>query len=214
MKQDSVGDASREALTAELRERLEAFATLLLRWNDRINLIGPSTIASVWHRHIEDSLQLAPLCPAGPGEAADLGSGAGFPGLVLALATGRTFTLVEADRRKAAFLGEAIRVTGAPARVACARIAALPRLGATLITARALAPLPDLLALAAPHLAGEGVLLLPKGAQASAELTKARREWHMRVDAFPSRTSGEATILRLSELRRVEPSPPERHATP
>ncbi|GAN78303.1 16S rRNA (guanine(527)-N(7))-methyltransferase RsmG [Acidisphaera rubrifaciens] len=197
----------------ELRARLDAYAALLLRWNARINLIGPSTIASIWQRHIDDSLQLAPLCPAGAGGAADLGSGAGFPGLVLALATGRSFTLVEADRRKAAFLAEAVRVTGAPARVACARIADLAPLGATLITARALAPLPDLLALAVPHLAAGGVLLLPKGAQASAELTNARRGWHMRVDAFPSRTAREATILRLSELRRVEPSTPERHAT-
>ena len=209
-----MGDASREAVNPALRARLDAYAGLLLRWNARINLIAPSTAASVWQRHIEDSLQLAPLCPDDPGDAADLGSGAGLPGLVLALATGRTFTLVEADRRKAAFLAEAIRVTGAPARVVCARIAELAPLGATLITARALAPLPDLLALAAPHLADGGMLLLPKGAQASAELTNARREWHMRAEAFPSRTSREATILRLSELRRVEPSPPERHATP
>ncbi len=125
---------------------------LLLRWNGTINLIGRADAdpESVWDRHVANSLRLLPLMPPGAMAATDLGSGAGLPGLVLAVATGVPFALVEADRRKAAFLAEAARVTAAPVTVHCARIEAV-RLGpAPLVTARALASLPRLLGYAAP----------------------------------------------------------------
>jgi 16S rRNA (guanine(527)-N(7))-methyltransferase RsmG len=181
--------------------RLEAFADLLRRWNARLNLIGRETEADLWTRHIEDSLQLIPHLPKNAGVAADIGSGAGFPGLVLTIATGRPFLLVESDRRKAAFLSEAARLAGAPAKVLAARVEQTAPLGAALITARAFAPLPRLLELTTRHLAPDGHLLLLKGRAAGDELTAARRDWHMRVERFPSRTDPDASILRLSEIR-------------
>jgi 16S rRNA (guanine(527)-N(7))-methyltransferase RsmG len=196
--------ASREALSVETHDRLRTYVDLLLRWNARINLIGRATADEVWTRHIDDSLQLAPLLPAGTTTLADLGSGAGFPGLVLSIACALPVRLIESDRRKASFLAEAARVTGAPATVAPHRVEDLPPLSTPLITARALAPLPKLLPLAARHLVPGGILLLPKGARSEDELTAAAAGWHMRVERFPSRTAPDATILRISELRPVD----------
>ncbi len=196
--------ASREALPIETQDRLRAYVDLLLRWNARINLIGRATEEEIWTRHIDDSLQLAPLLPAGTTGLADLGSGAGFPGLVLAIACGLPVTLIESDRRKASFLAEAARLTAAPAAIAAHRVEDLPPLSTRLITARAFAPLPKLLPLAARHLAAGGLLLLPKGARSEDELTAAAAGWHMRVERFPSRTAPDATILRISELRPVD----------
>lgn len=192
---------SRETLAPETRGRLEAFADLLRRWNARLNLIGRETEADLWTRHIEDSLQLIPHLPPDTGIAADIGSGAGFPGLVLSIATGRPFLLIESDRRKAAFLSEAARTAVAPTKVVAERVEQTAALGAALITARAFAPLPRLLELTARHLAPDGQLLLLKGRTAADELTAARRDWHMRVERFPSRTDPDASILRLSEIR-------------
>ncbi len=138
-----------------------------------------------------------------PDRAIDLGSGAGFPGLVLAIATGVPFDLVEADQRKAAFLREAARQTGAPVRVHAVRIEAAAIAPAPLVTARALAPLPKLLALAAPLLAPGGTCLFLKGANVQAELTEAAAQWHMRVETIPSRTEPGACILRITDLSRV-----------
>jgi 16S rRNA (guanine527-N7)-methyltransferase len=187
----------------ETREKLEVFAGLLSRWNGRINLVSRSDLTSLWQRHILDSLQLVPLLHPLPARAIDLGSGAGFPGLVLALAIGIPFDLVEADQRRASFLRAAIRETEAPARVHPVRAEAATILPAPLLTARALAPLPRLLTLARPLLAPGGACLFPKGARAESELTLAESEWHMRVERFPSRTEPNATILRISEIARV-----------
>lgn len=184
-------------------EALERFAALLLRWNRTVNLIARGDEADLWQRHIKDALQLAPLIPASAERGIDLGSGAGFPGLILALATGIPFDLVEADQRKAAFLREAVRVTSAPVRVHAVRIEAVALPPAPVLTARALAPLPRLLHLAAPKLAPGGIALFPKGADSDAELTAARREWHMRIDRVPSRTAPGAVVLKISELRPV-----------
>jgi 16S rRNA (guanine527-N7)-methyltransferase len=156
------------------------------------------------HRHIDDCLQLVPLLPPGAARAIDLGSGAGFPGLVLAIATGIPFDLVESDHRKAAFLREAARATGAAATVHATRIEDVALPPAAVVTARALARLPRLLDLALPKLAPGGVCLFMKGASAAAELTEAAPEWHMRVEQIPSRTESSATILRISEIARVE----------
>ena len=183
--------------------RLDAFTDLLLRWTLRINLIAERDAASVRNRHIADSLQLAPLLPPGNGPVGDLGSGGGFPGLVLAIATGRPFHLVESDRRKAAFLTEAAARLGLDqVRVHAMRIEAveLPPLAA--LTARALAPLDDLLGHAERLLAPDGVAVFPKGRTAEDELTAARRRWTVRAERFASRTDPDATIFRLSEIRR------------
>jgi 16S rRNA (guanine527-N7)-methyltransferase len=187
------------------RETLKQFAALLLRWNHTVNLVSLGDIPDLWQRHIADSLQLAPLLDPLPSHAIDLGSGAGFPGLLLALATGVPFDLVEADQRKAAFLREAARITGAPVTVHAARIEAVKLRPAPLVTARAFAPLPKLLDLVAPHLALGGYCLLPKGAGVDAELTQAAKRWHMQVERIPSRTAPGACILRISHLHSVSP---------
>lgn len=194
------------ALSPDLERRLRAYVRLLLAWNERINLIGRMDAATIWQRHILDSAQLAPLLPAETGRVIDLGSGAGFPGLVLALVAGCHVDLVEADTRKAAFLREAARLTGADASVYPARAESLRLPPARIITARALAPLPRLLALAMPLLAPGGVCLFLKGKTADDELTAARREWHMLVERFPSTTHPSATLLRLREITPVSPS--------
>src|SRR5215469_15305680 len=119
------------------RETLERFAELLLQWNRRLNLISHHDESVLWERHIEDSLQLAKLMAPLPDRAIDIGSGAGFPGLILAIATGVPFDLIEADQRKAAFLSEAARRLNVPVRVHAARAEAVHLRPAPLVTARA-----------------------------------------------------------------------------
>lgn len=184
----------------EVRARLEAYVDLVRTWTARLNLVSRRDAIAIWDRHIEDSLQLAPLIPAGTDRAIDLGSGAGFPGLVLAIATGIPFTLIESDRRKAAFLLEAARCTDAPVTIVNRRAETCQGLTAPLVTARALAPLPLLLSLAAPFVARGGCLLAAKGANAAAELTAATPDWNMRVERFASRTAPDAVILRITDI--------------
>ena len=190
-------------VSRETRERLDVYVALLLKWTERINLIARGDRAHVWERHVADSLQLAAFIPEGVSGATDLGSGGGFPGLVLAIATGLAFDLVEADQRKAAFLREAARATGCHVRVRAARLETVALAPARLVTARALAPLPKLLNLAERFLTADGLLLLPKGAGLAEELTQAQSEWQMRVERHASRTEKAASILLISKLRRV-----------
>jgi 16S rRNA (guanine(527)-N(7))-methyltransferase RsmG len=196
-------DANDLDVPPEARARLEHFTALVRRWNPRINLISRADEAVLWPRHILDSAQMLPLLPAEPGTLIDLGSGAGFPGLVLALLTPWRVHLVEADQRKAAFLREAARETGAVVSVHAMRAEAVRLPQAQVVTARALAPLATLLRLAAPLLAPDGICLFPKGRGVEAELTHAAAEWHMRVERSRSRMSRDATILRISEIRRA-----------
>lgn len=185
--------------------RLQSFAELVAHWASHVNLVSRSDLPRLWLRHIEDSLQLIPLIPECSSSAIDLGSGAGFPGLVISIATDIPFILIEADQRKAVFLQEAARLTHAPVRVLNSRIKDAQLSPTRVLTARALAPLPNLLTFAEPLLAPDGIALFPKGRRLKAELTEAAREWHMRLERFPSRTSPEASVLRLSEIRRVRP---------
>ena len=190
----------------ETTARLAAYRDLLLRWNTRINLISAETAAEIDQRHIADCAQLQPLLPQ-DGPIADIGSGAGLPGLVLAiLEPKREIHLVESDKRKAAFLVEASAQLKLPmVRVhACrAENAKLPPLSA--ITARALASLATLLPYADKFLAPDGVAVFPKGKTAEKELTEAAQGWHFTCERFPSATNPEATILRLSNIHRVQP---------
>jgi 16S rRNA (guanine527-N7)-methyltransferase len=178
---------------------LETFVGLLRTWNATINLVAESDVEEIWERHVADALQLTSLIPQGTDRAIDLGSGAGFPGLALALATGIHFDLVEADLRKAAFLREVARLTNAPVTIVAERIERCSVAPATLITARALAPLPRLLDYAAPLLPPGGSCLFPKGTEVQAELTAAARKWQMRVETLPNRVRP-GVILRISEL--------------
>ncbi len=193
-------------LTPDTGKRLQRFTELLLHWNAALNLIAPGDAAVVWDRHIADSLQLVRLIPPGIEHAIDLGSGGGFPGVVLAIASGIRFDLIESDRRKAAFLRTAVLETGAPAVVHNCRIedASVPT--ASLVTARALAPLPRLLPLAARFLAPDGICLFLKGATVAGELAAVEADWAFERARIGSETSPEGVVLRISLLRRKQPA--------
>ena len=196
-------------VSRETEARLDRFVELLLQWQRRTNLIAPSTESTLWTRHIADSLQLIELAPHATAWA-DLGSGGGFPGLVVACAlaatAGAEVHLVESNARKASFLREAARVTGAPAVIHAERIAdfaehAPERLD--VITARALAPLGKLLAEAFPLLKTGRIGLFPKGQDVAAELTEAAKYWNIQATLAPSRTDprGRIVILHAIEPR-------------
>ena len=197
-------------LTPQACARLETYVRELRRWNPHINLVAPSTLKRAWTRHVADALQLLPLIPEGVKRIVDLGAGSGVPGLVLALAEPERWDvhLVEAAGRKCAFMRQVAQRAGIDVNMHHERIEALaarePIAGPdTLITARALASLPELLALAEPMLEGGTEALLPKGRTARAEVEEARRRgWRFRLEAYPSVTDKEASILRLSEVRR------------
>ena len=195
-------DVSRETLA-----RLEAYVDLLRRWQRRRNLIGRGTEPDIWRRHILDCGQLAAHLPTGTGRIVDLGSGAGLPGIVLAVLTGAETVLVESDAAKAAFLAEAVRLTGAPCEIRRARIEALEPWPVDAIAARALAPLPRLLGLAAPFAAltpdRPPVCVFPKGARWREELTDAARTWHISARDAPSATEPAARILIVERFARV-----------
>lgn len=185
--------------------RLEALEALVRKWTVRINLVAPSTTAELWTRHIADSAQLWPLAPPEARTWVDLGSGGGFPGLViaaLAAGTGRpAVTLIESDGRKCAFLREAARAMEVDVTVLDQRAELAPPQGADVVSARALSPLPALLPLVARHLAPGGTALLPKGRGWAAELEAARAAgWRFALDSRPSATDPEARLLRLTDL--------------
>ncbi len=192
--------SARIATTPDVLERLSVYVGLLVKWQARINLVGPSTLPAIWERHMLDSAQLAPYLPAGP--VLDLGSGAGFPGLVLAILRGGPVHLVEADSRKCAFLREAARLTGASAVVHNVRIETLAPFSVAAITARALAPLPKLLKMAEKFLSPEVHCLFLKGRGSEEELTEARKDWMMTVERVPSLADPSGQILHLREVYR------------
>ena len=210
----AIADVSRETLDA-----LSLYADLLRRWQRTTQLVAPSTLDTLWSRHMADSAQLLRLAP-GARRWADLGSGGGFPGLVVALCMrgveGALVHLVESNARKCAFLRAVIRETGAPARVHDARIeAVLPSLAHELdvVTARALAPLSKLLRLAAPALRAGCIGLFMKGEEAQGELTAAERIWNMRAELLPSLTDPKAAIIKVEDLGTPESGgPSERHS--
>ncbi|WP_370281424.1 16S rRNA (guanine(527)-N(7))-methyltransferase RsmG [Pseudooceanicola sp.] len=189
----------------ETIERLEVYAELLRRWNPKINLVSPSTLVDLWTRHITDSLQLSALAKA-EGHWVDLGSGGGFPGLVIAIAnadrTASTTTLVESDQRKATFLRTVIRETGVSADVIAQRIETVQPLSADVLTARALAPLDVLLSFAERHRAVDGTCLFPKGETWTQEVAAAEVNWRFRYEAVPSKTNAASVILKIGEFSR------------
>ena len=192
-------NVSRESLA-----KLKNYAALVEKWNRKINLVAPSTVPEIWERHIADSLQLQTYLPAGCKSIADLGSGAGFPGLALAIATGIETVLVESNAKKCAFLAEVIRKTNASARVLHGRIEALTvDLRADVVTARALAPLPQLLELAEPLLAKGTIGVFLKGQDVEAELTEATKYWNMTYQMFASATDPKGVVLVIREAARV-----------
>ena len=193
-------DVSRETL-----DRLAKYVELLASWNRRINLVGRDTIGDVWRRHILDSAQLLTLIPREARRLVDLGSGAGLPGLVLAIMGVPEVHLIESDGRKAAFLREAVRVTAAPATIHARRLDRVQPFIADIVTARALAPLAELLEISERFHGKRTICLFPKGRMVEEELTEAAKAWHMRIDRQPSLTDPSGCILRLEAIAR-EPS--------
>jgi 16S rRNA (guanine527-N7)-methyltransferase len=203
------------ALTPVSREteaRLDRYVALLLEWQAKTNLVAPSTLPNLWTRHISDSLQLVSLA-ASAKTWIDLGSGGGFPGVVLACALaetpGTTVHLVERIAKKAAFLREAIRVTGAPGTVHPADIGDIvDRLAGPVdcVTARAVAPLHQLIGFAEPWVRRGAKALFLKGQDVEAELTKATKYWKIKPRLHSSRTGGHGWIVELDRIERQTPS--------
>jgi 16S rRNA (guanine527-N7)-methyltransferase len=195
-------------VSRETRARLRAYLEALTAWQARINLVGASTLVDPWRRHFLDSAQLAPLLPAEARIIVDLGSGAGFPGLVLAiLRPSSVVHLVESDARKCAFLHEAARATGSAPTIHHSRIETIQPFACDAITSRALAPLDRLLGFASPFLElspPEVQCLFLKGIGAAQELTRCRKGWKMRVERIPSRSDPTGAILGLREVRRAD----------
>ncbi len=183
--------------------RLDAYADILADWNGRMNLVSPASLADLWRRHMFDSAQLVPLIPAGTRRIVDMGSGAGFPGLVIAAmradGVGLETVLIESIEKKCAFLRAAAAAMGVSDRVKVIRGRAedVTGLKADLVTARAMAPLEVLLGYAKRFADRQTQLLFPKGRTAADELTAARRSWTIEAEMIPSRSDGEASIIAI-----------------
>lgn len=195
-------------ISALATERLQIFVGLLAKWNAAINLVSPVSLAEVWTRHVADSAQVLDVAPIRRARWLDLGSGAGFPGIVIALITADTpnpveMTLVESDRRKAAFLSTVSRETGVPMIIQAARIEAVAPQSADTVSARALAPLVKLCSFAERHLAPHGAALFLKGGRYDAEIAEARRTWSFALDVRRSSTDPAGAVLIMKDLRRV-----------
>lgn len=191
-------------VSRETLERLKIYEGLLRRWQKAINLVGPKTLPDVWRRHFLDSAQLFFLAPEDRREGVwlDIGSGAGFPGLVIAIMGAAHVHLVESDIRKATFLREVSRETSAPVTVHAARIEHLAPFAVDVVTARACAPMAKLLDMAAPFWGDKTVGLFPKGRDVETELTEAAKYWNIEAELIPSQTSADARIVRLRFLKR------------
>lgn len=196
------------SVSRETADRLDAFEALVRKWSPRINLVSRSALDQLQQRHIADSAQLFDLARIADGRWADLGSGGGFPGIVVAIlaaeqAPALEVVCIESDGRKAAFLMTAARELGLErVRVLAQRIEAAPPQGAQVVSARALAPLKSLLPLAVRHLAPGGYALFPKGAGHAKEVAEARADWRFDLTEHPSRTDPDARILKLEAIRR------------
>jgi 16S rRNA (guanine527-N7)-methyltransferase len=190
-------------VSRETRDQLEALVLTLGRWQKAINLVGKGTLAEIWTRHVLDSAQLLPLIPKEARTLVDLGSGGGFPGLVIAaLRPSLEVTLIESDARKGAFLGEAGRRMGLKnqPKIVISRIEAAPASNAEIVTARALAPLGQLLAWAAPHRSDTAICLFHKGKDWQAELNEAMKDWDIQSQSFSSVTDRDAVLLRIAQF--------------
>ncbi|MGO8780861.1 MAG: 16S rRNA (guanine(527)-N(7))-methyltransferase RsmG [Rhodomicrobium sp.] len=205
-----VGNAAEFArafsVSHETVEKLELYGRLLIQWQKAVNLVAPATIPELWQRHFADSAQLLLLAPRAK-IWVDLGSGGGFPALVIAIMLANQqeccVHLVESNARKCAFLSEAARQTGAPARVHNARIADVAASGAVpaagVVTARALAPLDALLELALPFFGNASAALFLKGREAGVEIAEARKRWVFNLKIHPSISDAQGQILEIGK---------------
>ena len=193
-------------VSKETLQRLQVYANLLEKWQKKINLVGSNTIADLWNRHMYDSAQLFPLLPRSDCTIMDFGSGAGFPGLVLAILGGPQVTMVESDGRKCAFLAEAMRESkaGPLARLQNCRIEELPTIRVDVVISRGLAPLGKLLAFAEPFLREDSICLFLKGKNVDEELTQTDKNWMMKITKIQSQSDPSGTILKLENVHRYK----------
>jgi 16S rRNA (guanine527-N7)-methyltransferase len=206
MSDPRTGFSDQFNVSRETIEKLEIYASLLRKWNKTINLVSPGTVDTLWVRHFADSAQLLSLAPQNMRKWADLGSGAGFPGAVIAVLTESshpdlTVTLIESDQRKAAFLRTVARETQTSFTVLAERCESVARLEADVISARALAPLDVLLGYVSRHIARTGTALLSKGASAASEIELAGKTWSFTCESIPSMTDTDAAILKIGEIK-------------
>ena len=195
-------------VSRETHARLEILATLVAKWSRRINLVAPSQLSCLWQRHIQDSRQLFDMAPHELSHWVDVGSGGGFPGLVVAAlaadqAPAADVTLIECDKRKATFLRTAADAMGLAPTIHASRAETVQPQCADVLSARAVASLENLCNHADRHLAPAGIALFPKGSNHDAEVDKARRNWQFTLERQPSQTSPQAAILRVGGLKRV-----------
>ena len=196
------------AVSRETSDRLDILSETLNKWNPRINLVAPATLPDLQQRHIADSAQLVAFLPTHTQHWVDLGSGGGFPGLVVAILAAELHpdvrvTLVESDKRKAAFLKTTAHACNIEISVIADRAENVTPQRAEILSARALASLSQLLPLAQRHLAPEGLALFPKGVHYEQEIIEARKDWRFEVSRFPSRTSPDGHILVVKDIDRA-----------
>ncbi len=194
-------------VSRETMDKLRIYQELLTKWNPRINLIGASTLPDAWTRHFVDSAQLWKF-QSGFGDWMDLGSGAGFPGLVLAIISSEItpasrFFLVESDARKCAFLRNVVRETEVSVEVHNTRIENITGIEVDVVSARALAPLKELMQFSVKLLRPGGYCLFLKGQNCDTEITEASKEWEFQQQSFHSVTDSRAKILRIEDLKRA-----------
>ncbi|MEP3883034.1 MAG: 16S rRNA (guanine(527)-N(7))-methyltransferase RsmG, partial [Lentilitoribacter sp.] len=195
-------------VSRETYDLLNVYASLLEKWNPRINLVSKSTLDDLWSRHIVDSAQLFELAPQDVDHWVDLGSGGGFPGMVIAilakeLRPDMKVTLVESDQRKCAFLRTVSRETNCNATVHSKRIEALEPQNADILSARALADLNMLLGFAERHLKSSGICLFPKGLTWEKELKTAQDSWQFSHQVNTSEINADSVVLRIEEIKHA-----------
>ncbi len=207
MSQTDFGSSDFQAATGvsrETLERLKAYVSLLMEWQQRFNLIGPGTIHDIWHRHFLDSAQLRKICGPECSRLVDLGSGAGFPGMVLAILGQTGVELIESNGKKCLFLERVSMSTNTRVEITRARFDNVGRPNqADVVTARAVAPLNKLLRDAGRWVKPGGVALLQRGSRFKRELAEASRFWEFEVVRHPSVTKPTGAILEISQIREI-----------
>lgn len=188
-------DVSRETI-----EKLEIYANLLLRWQFKINLISTNSLKQAWHRHFLDSAQIFSILPKKATSAIDVGTGAGFPGLVLSIMGLENVQLVEQNKKKCAFLYEVIRETEATASVHPCKIEKLPIKDYDVVLARAFMALDGLLKVVSPFFGKDTLGIFPKGLKVNQELTAASKNWKMKTAIKQSITSPDGKIVLVKDL--------------
>lgn len=193
-----------KSVSRETIEKLEIYISLLQQWNKKINLVSQQGMDQVWKRHVYDSFQLIRYLDSSVKSIADLGSGGGFPGLILALSTDIPVILIESDMRKTIFLREVLRQTKTQATVLCQRIENVNAISADVVTARALTSLTQLLKFSKNILNKNGYCLFLKGRSVNLEIEEAQKDWKINYKTFSSQTNADGVIVKINQFERVE----------